>query len=173
MVGFTEPTRKSLALARLGRRVAEWAEKFFIWGQWMWGLLFLALGARFALIALERYGQQSPESIAGTEKKSAVPSSVHSTLRQIAKSLPKPSEDLKPTAKGGDVITATLSANLQPSRSEVLVDGESLGNTPFAGDFSCRLGDPVKIEIIAPSGATKQFTRPCSKGMITLRDGSE
>jgi hypothetical protein len=66
-----------------------------------------------------------------------------------------------------------LSISVGPARSKVLVDGEDVGSTPYAGDFTCRLGDPVQIQVIGPSGSVKQFKRTCVKDIIAIRNENE
>lgn len=60
----------------------------------------------------------------------------------------------------------TLLVELGPARSEVIVNGRRLGETPFAGQWSCVDGDPLKIQVVPRQGVP--ITRSMRCGGTTL-----
>ncbi len=56
---------------------------------------------------------------------------------------------------------------LEPPRSEVLINGVSVGQTPYLGEAGCELGSTVRITVIPPKGMPVHHTSPC-QGEIRL-----
>ncbi len=64
----------------------------------------------------------------------------------------------------------TLLVQSGPARSEVFVNGTRLGETPFAGQWSCREGDDVRVQIVPRQGLP--LVRHLRCGGSTLLVGS-
>lgn len=46
-------------------------------------------------------------------------------------------------------------------RSDVRIDGQWVGQTPYMGQLPCDEGEVVKITLRYPDGTTRSFERPC------------
>jgi hypothetical protein len=57
--------------------------------------------------------------------------------------------------------TRTLLVQLGPARSEVIVNGRRLGETPFAGQWTCADGDALRVQVIPRLGAPLERTLRC------------
>lgn len=51
-----------------------------------------------------------------------------------------------------EVRLRSIMIDFGPPRSEVLINGRSVGNTPYAGQISCRDGDKIRVHVIPRSG---------------------
>lgn len=50
------------------------------------------------------------------------------------------------------------------ARGEVLIDGRSVGYSPYVGDVACTAGEVLQIEWLPSSGeAPREFRRPCAR----------
>ena len=54
-----------------------------------------------------------------------------------------------------------------PDRSEVLVDGNPVGRTPFLGDIRCS-GPTVRITLVPPRGKPRDVERRCAPGELRV-----
>lgn len=61
-----------------------------------------------------------------------------------------------------------LSVTLGPARAAVVVGGQRLGDSPYLGDFSCREGELVRVEVVPPEGAPLVRQVRCDGAMIRL-----
>ena len=68
----------------------------------------------------------------------------------------------------GRPLRVTLGVNYGSARSEVYVNGSRVGNTPFLGDTSCKLGQSIRIEVVPPAGAPLTYVRECRGGSIEI-----
>jgi hypothetical protein len=55
-----------------------------------------------------------------------------------------------------------------PDRSDLYADDQNLGKTPFVGDYSCRVGEVVKLRVVPPKGEPIVAERPCGPGTLRL-----
>ncbi len=68
----------------------------------------------------------------------------------------------------GQSARTTLSISAGPPRSEVWVNGSKRGNTPFLGEVSCKVGAPIRIEVVPPRGAPLVYERECKPGNVVI-----
>ncbi len=81
---------------------------------------------------------------------------------------PAPPKPVKPAVKKGTSLRLSLLATVGPDRSDVLLDGVNVGQTPFVGDVTCKAGEKIEISIVPPKGMPKRYERVCEPG-ATLR----
>ena len=63
----------------------------------------------------------------------------------------------------------TLLVQLGPPRSEVIVNGRRLGETPFAGQWSCVDGDRLKIQIVPREGVPIERALRCGGATLLVQ----
>lgn len=138
-------------------------------GNLVLALLITVLAGRFALVALEPWVGVAEEQV----KKG---------IRKVRKEATgsAPTASAKPRgAKGGASaspspsnrpirVQALLSVKHGTLRSEVYVNGELVGNTPYAGDLNCKRGDPVSVEIVPRRGTPIVRSPLCRSGTIEV-----
>lgn len=73
-----------------------------------------------------------------------------------------------PAGPPGAAIRPKLVVHGKRDRSEVRVDGGTVGRSPYLGEVSCRSGDVVVIEIVPPTGPSTTHERPCTAGTIRV-----
>lgn len=59
----------------------------------------------------------------------------------------------------------TLFVDLGPPRSEVFVDGVRVGHTPYAGSWSCKAGDELRIHVLPRRGVPIESRAACRDSM--------
>jgi len=55
-------------------------------------------------------------------------------------------------------------------RSEVYVNGARLGLSPYLGDFTCKRGEKLKIEIVPARGALVVREATCEGKTLRIQD---
>lgn len=127
------------------------------------GMLALC-GARFAAtgiaFAVERSAGPAPASAAA---KPNLPPPAVSRPTQSAKPVVQ-----KPPVKAGTSLRLPIMVTAEPDRSEVLVDGVNVGNSPYVGEVTCKAGEKIEIQMVPPKGLPRKFERMCMPG-ATLR----
>lgn len=73
----------------------------------------------------------------------------------------------------GEPTRLGLSISAGEPRSEVFVNGVRRGHTPFLGDVSCKIGEPLMIQVIPKKGALLVFERICRPGTLSLSKPDE
>lgn len=88
---------------------------------------------------------------------------------------PAPSAQVSAVAQGsgpakpkGQAIRTKLLVSVGADRSTVRVDGATLGKTPLFTETSCRLGEPLQVLVIEPSGKTLTFAPTCVEGTVRV-----
>jgi hypothetical protein len=71
---------------------------------------------------------------------------------------------------GGEPLRVTLVVSVGPDRSEVLVNGSVVGQSPFVGDLSCKRGEELRIDLLPKRGLPSRFTRACTEGTVRVGD---
>lgn len=141
--------------------------------EWLAALLVFSAASRLAWVAvgdrLER--PERPERHSGKPAPSAPalewpkPPPVASELEAAPEPPPAPERGaLKETLHVALVVT------LGPERSEVWVNGVKVGQSPYVGDWTCRLDEPLRIEVLPPRGAPLHVERPCAPGIVRVGD---
>jgi hypothetical protein len=127
------------------------------------GMLALC-GARFAATGIAFAVARSAGPVASANAKPNLPPPV---ISRPAQSAPRPVAS-KPPVKAGTSLRLPLMVMAEPDRSEVLVDGVNVGNSPFVGEVTCKAGEKIQIEMVPPKGLPRKFERMCVPG-ATLR----
>lgn len=78
---------------------------------------------------------------------------------------PRPNE-----APSGQSVRVMLSVVVGPERSEVYVNGRLLGLSPYLGDFACKQGESLKIEIVPIRQALITRQAKCVGKTVLIRD---
>lgn len=142
-------------------------------GSLLLALLITILAGRFTFVALEPWTGLSEEPKKGPRKSRRAAmagpsvSATSEKARLPASSTPKTAAG-QTTIRERVMIGTVLSVKHGTQRSGVYVDGELVGNTPFAGDLSCRRGEPVTIEIVPRKGPAIVRTPVCHSGAIEV-----
>lgn len=75
-----------------------------------------------------------------------------------------------PSAPPSTPQVRTLYVKLGPPRSAVYVNGVRLGETPYAGDWSCVDGDAVDVQVMPASGAPLHRSLRCAGTTLVVRE---
>jgi hypothetical protein len=73
-----------------------------------------------------------------------------------------------PSVKAGVSLRIPLMVTAGPDRSDVLVDGVNVGNSPFVGEVTCKAGERIQIQVVPAKGEPRKYERVCTPG-ATLR----
>jgi hypothetical protein len=63
-----------------------------------------------------------------------------------------------------------LAIHQGPARSEVQLNGITLGQTPFVGEITCKRGEPLEFVLIPPKGMPRRSSHICDRTEITITD---
>jgi hypothetical protein len=55
-----------------------------------------------------------------------------------------------------------------PARTEIRMNGITLGHTPFVGEITCKHGEPLEFVLIPPKGVPRRSRHVCDRTEITL-----
>lgn len=69
-----------------------------------------------------------------------------------------------------DIVHSFLSVQSGAPRSELRINGELVGRTPFLGQISCERGQTVRVDLLPPKGLPNHYEIPCLEGEMRLRD---
>jgi hypothetical protein len=120
--------------------------------QLLGGLLFAALGLRVMTLAIsDARARRAPVQLASGQ--SAPGGAGPSVPPARARHVPAPERN---GAVSGAPLRLMLSVVAGPERSEVFVNGSRLGLSPYLGDYTCKAGEPLRIEVV-----------PAHQGLIT------
>jgi hypothetical protein len=139
-------------------------------GIWVLVLLITILAGRFTVVALEPWVGAPKELVKKGPRKPqrGLGGSASSAASEKRKSPPSPSS----AASSAPVVRvqALLSVKHGVQRSEVYVNGELVGNTPYAGDLNCKRGEPVTVEIVPRRGPAIVRSPICRAGTIEVAE---
>jgi hypothetical protein len=115
------------------------------------GLLCAALGLRVMTLAIaDAQARRAPARLASSE---SAPGAGISAAPARAQHVPAPERN---AAVAAAPLRLMLSVVAGPERSEVYVNGSRLGLSPYLGDYTCKAGEPLRIEVV-----------PAHQGLIT------
>jgi hypothetical protein len=141
------------------------------------GLLVAAVSVRFSVAALEhalavtRANFEQPRPRGEARPGAAVAEGAKGTERRPARSAEAAPAGAPSGAQLGPSVRIALAVSAGPPRSELYVSGRRLGNTPFVGDMACKVGQPLKVEVVPPEGPPLVYERICAPGILRI-DGS-
>lgn len=78
---------------------------------------------------------------------------------------PRPSE-----APSGPSLRLMLSVVVGPERSEVYVNGRLLGLSPYLGDYACKQGESLRIEVVPVRQPLITRQAKCLGRTVLIRD---
>lgn len=133
--------------------------------QLLGGLLCAVLGLRVMALAIDqaqvrRAPAPEPAAQLVAEGAPAAPPTARARHR------PAPE---RATAASGASLRLMLSVNVGPERSEVYVNGSRIGLSPYLGDYSCKQGEQLRVEIVPPKGALVTRSAACEGRTILIR----
>jgi hypothetical protein len=131
-------------------------------GSWLLAMALTILAVRFALVAFEPWAEAGDSKVRKAKTRPEPPPEVSSRPASAAAA--------SAAAPTTDVIRTFLSVKHREQRSEVYVNGEMVGNTPYAGDLSCKSGDMVKVEIVPRKGAVVERSARCQNKLIEVHE---
>ncbi len=138
-------------------------------GSLLLALLITILAGRFTFVALEPWTglSEEPKKRPRKSRRETTPASA-SAQPSLGTSPRAKTASSQPARQVRVMVGALLSVKHGTQRSEVYVNGELVGSTPFAGDLSCRQGEPVNIEIVPRKGPAIVRTPVCHSGAIEV-----
>jgi len=138
-------------------------------------LLSAATAVRFAWTGVDQafaFSQaNSSENPSPRASVSAAPSVPRRTAPPPRKPPPAPRPKDPAAASRGKPVRLSLGVSYGPSRSDVYVNGQRVGQSPFLGDASCKGGENLRIEVVPPKGPPLTYVRPCYPGAVLTIDG--
>lgn len=131
------------------------------WLWWLGGLLFCAAGVRFALTSWQSSAASSspPTDAGGTRPppRGSLPEPVQRYLPPVAYEV-----NGEPVAsRAAETPPALVFVTSSKERSEVRIDGQVVGQTPYMGQLRCQSGDFIEITLHYPGGGERGFRRSC------------
>jgi hypothetical protein len=157
------------------RATVQWCTRLFT-------LLVLIGAARLGVVA---YGRRSPRVVhtpALTDQPDAArqPPSMPFGLDALRNGLAPaiPSDLFRETTTGvagGAARLPTrrqvyLVVHIRPDRSELVINGVLLGQTPYVGEVACQHGGSLTITVVPPTGMPKHFERSCDRHEIRIEE---
>ncbi len=150
------------------RSLRWYVQRAAIVSQFIAALLVTAVSTRFALASFDRAWGVSDANFSTKP----VP---HAAVSVPSQSSPRPGVRLTtppaapmPLPNAGRPHRMTLGVTAGSPRSEVYVNGRLVGHTPFLGDTSCKVGLPLRIEIVPDTGPPLVYERECVGGTIEI-----
>lgn len=133
--------------------------------QLLGGLLCAALGLRVMTLAVgEAQARRAPAPEPPVAIKGDRAPAGPATARERHKPAPE-----RATVATGAPLRLMLSVNVGPERSEVYVNGSRIGLSPYLGDYSCKQGEQLRVEIVPPKGALVTRSAACEGRTILIR----
>jgi len=68
----------------------------------------------------------------------------------------------------GEPVRMRVVVTRGPDRAEVRINGGVLGNSPFVGETSCRVGEALVVELVPVRGQAQRFDRKCEAGVLRI-----
>ena len=130
------------------------------------GSLCAVLGLRLMILSIvDARARRAPAPVVGESTASAAPQVGAGPPRARARHVPAPERG---TADGSSV-RLMLSVVAGPERSEVYVNGSRLGLSPFLGDYSCKHGEELRIEVVPAHQALITRSATCEGQTLWIR----
>lgn len=84
--------------------------------------------------------------------------------------LPLPPPPVTAPAATAKSLRLFLSVVVGPERSDVFVNGTRLGLSPYLGDFTCKHGEDLQIEVVPAKGPLITRQAKCAGQTVLIRD---
>lgn len=133
--------------------------------QWLGGVLGAALGLRLMTLAIA--DAQAGRVPTPTPNEQVIAASATAPSHVPARSRRVPAPERRAT--DGSPLRLLLSVMAGPERSEVYVNGSRLGLSPYVGDYSCKQGEPLRIEIVPSRASLITRSATCEGQTLSIR----
>ncbi|MEO8180106.1 MAG: hypothetical protein ABI895_14825 [Deltaproteobacteria bacterium] len=133
--------------------------------QLLGGVLCAALGLRLMTLAIgDAQARRAPAATAPEPPAAAAPAQP-SRVSARSRRVPAPER-----ASGeSSSLRLTLSVVTGPERSEVYVNGSRLGLSPYVGDYTCKQGEKLRIEVVPAREALITRSAICEGQTLSIR----
>ncbi len=135
---------------------------FAKWLWWLSGLLLCAAGVRFALMSWQP-GKPSENSLMDA---GGAPRAARGSLPEpVQRYLPPVAYDVHAEpgpARAAETPPALVFVTSSKERSEVRIDGQTVGQTPYMGQLHCKDGASIEITLRYRGGGERGFRRSCT-----------
>jgi hypothetical protein len=129
--------------------------------------LAAALGLRIMIDAIGHARSAQVAAIAVAEK----PALLELADELTARAPPPPIEPQQPEeGEPARSLRLFLSVVVGPERSEVFVNGTRLGLSPYLGDFTCKEGEDLRVQVVPSRGALITRQAKCGGQTLLIRD---
>jgi len=133
--------------------------------QLLGGVLCAALGLRLMTLAIGDAQARRAPAAAAPEPPAAVAPAPPSRVSARNRRVPAPER-----ASGeSSSLRLTLSVVTGPERSEVYVNGSRLGLSPYIGDYTCKQGEKLRIEVVPAREALITRSAICEGQTLSIR----
>ncbi len=145
----------------------NWIARGEIAAQLLCGLACAVIGLRMMIGAIV---------LARTPAPVPAPVSERPALVELASELMDPPDEqpdeeaVGPDEENGTPLRLTLSVVVGPERSEIYVNGARLGLSPYLGDFTCKQGEDLRIEVVPRAEALIERQSKCIGKNVFIRD---
>jgi len=114
----------------------------------------------------------------GPQTPPGIPPGLLERLRMRPAPLPSEllAQELAPSAQSGtsppkpQVTRIYVAIHQGPVRSEIRLNGVTLGQTPYVGEIRCTHGEPLEFILIPPKGLPRRSLHTCDRTEITITD---
>ena len=128
------------------------------------GLLCAALGLRVMTLAIgDAQARRAPVQLASGE---VAPEAGTAAAPAHARHVPAPERN---NAVAGAPLRLMLSVVAGPERSEVYVNGSRLGLSPYLGDYTCKAGEQLRIEVVPAHQGLISRSATCEGRTLLIR----
>jgi hypothetical protein len=131
--------------------------------------LIAALGAGAMLASIESVAADRTAAPQATEPERPALLDLADELMGSAVAAPVAREE-EPDSRAGEPLRITLSVLAGPERSEVFVNGTRLGYSPYLGDYTCKRGEGLRIEVVPTRLPLIERRARCDGKNVLIRD---
>jgi hypothetical protein len=145
-------------------------------GQLVLALVVTVLAVRFAVVAVEPWmsggAQAAKKKVSRRAAQGQGSSRAEPSSSEARSDKSTASKRATQGAKAGGAfrVNTMLSVKHGSQRSEVYVNSEFMGNTPYAGDVSCTRGESVSVEIVPRNGPPILRSVACQSGPMEIEE---
>jgi len=132
--------------------------------------LCAALGMRIMIGAVA--AARAPRALDAAPPNSPVLAELPVDLpKDVVKKASKPPIPAAPAPpSGGAPLRLILSVVVGPQRSDVFVNGRRVGTSPYVGDFTCKQGENLRIEVVPVTEPLITRHAKCQGQALLVRD---
>jgi hypothetical protein len=138
---------------------------------WLSASLLLVMALRLAFVA---WNEMKSHHDVRLTPLSSLEEPKHTTgwpnLQALQKLVADPNLDAGELDSGLDASQAIRVSLVitEGARSEIRIDGNYVGKSPYIGDWSCRRGERIRIDLLPARGVPRRFTTTCQDGTVRV-----